>query len=85
MVDCSRGAVPKVETLKKLVDILSSFGYNYLMLYTEDIYEIEGEPYFGYMRGKYSKEEIKEIDNYCIEKGIELRACIQTLAHLGRI
>ena len=44
MVDCSRGAVPKVETLKKLVDILSEFGYNYLMLYTEDVYEIDGEP-----------------------------------------
>ena len=85
MVDCSRGAVPKVETLKKLVDILSEFGYNYLMLYTEDVYEIDGEPYFGYMRGRYSKEEIKEVDNYCISKGIELRACIQTLAHLGRI
>ena len=85
MVDCSRGAVPKVETLKKLINILSEFGYNYLMLYTEDIYEIDGEPYFGYMRGRYSKEEIKEIDSYCISKGIELRACIQTLAHLGRI
>lgn len=85
MVDCSRGAVPKVETLKKLIDILSAFGYNYLMLYTEDTYEIDGEPYFGYMRGRYSKKEIEEIDKYCISKGLELRACIQTLAHLGRI
>ena len=83
MVDCSRGAVPKVETLKKLIDILSAFGYNYLMLYTEDTYEIDGEPYFGYMRGRYSKKEIEEIDKYCISKGLELRACIQTLAHLG--
>lgn len=85
MVDCSRGAVPKISSLKKLVDILSSFGYNYLMLYTEDTYELDGEPYFGYMRGRYSKQEIKELDLYCQEKGMELRACIQTLAHLGRL
>ncbi len=85
MMDCSRGAVAKVATVKRLVDMLSSFGYTYLMLYTEDTYEIKGEPYFGYMRGRYSQEELKEIDAYCSSKGIELRPCIQTLAHLGRL
>ena len=85
MIDCSRGAVPTIESLKKLVDILSAFGYNYLMLYTEDTYEIEGEPYFGYMRGRYSKQQIQELDKYCISKNMELRACIQTLAHLSRL
>ena len=85
MVDCSRGAVATIESLKRLVDILKAFGYNYIMLYTEDTYEIEGEPYFGYMRGRYSQKELKELDAYCIEKGMELRACIQTLAHLGRL
>ena len=85
MVDCSRGAVPKVDTLKKLISILKELGYTYIMLYTEDVYEIEGEPYFGYMRGRYSQKEIKEIDDFCIANNMELRACIQTLAHLGRI
>ena len=85
MVDCSRGAVPRVESLKKLISILKDFGYTYIMLYTEDVYEIEGEPYFGYMRGRYSKKEIKELDDFCIANNMELRACIQTLAHHGRI
>ncbi len=85
MLDCSRGAVAKVETLKTLIDILSDFHYDYLMLYTEDTYEIKEEPYFGYMRGRYSSNELKEIDEYCSSKGIELRPCIQTLAHLGRL
>lgn len=85
MMDCSRGAVAKVSTIKSLVDILSSFNYDYLMLYTEDTYEIKEEPYFGYMRGRYSSSELKELDEYCSSKGIELRPCIQTLAHLGRL
>ena len=58
MIDCSRGAVPKIQTIQKFVDYLSAFGYTFLELYTEDTYEIEGEPYFGYMRGRYTKEEI---------------------------
>lgn len=83
MVDCSRNAVPTVETLKKFIDLMKEMGYNMLMLYTEDTYEVEGQPYFGYMRGRYSVKELKEIDDYCFERGIECVPCIQTLAHLN--
>ena len=85
MVDCSRGAVLKVSTIKSLVDYLAKFDYTYLMLYTEDTYEIDNEPYFGQMRGRYTKKEIQEIDQYCRSKNIELIPCIETLAHLGRL
>lgn len=83
MVDCSRNAVPKVETIKKLADMMVKMGFNMLMLYTEDTYEIAGRPYFGYMRGRYSVEELKDIDDYCYNLGIECIPCIQTLAHLN--
>lgn len=83
MLDCSRNAVMKVEVLKDYIKILGKMGYNTLMLYTEDTYEVDNEPLFGYMRGRYSKDEIREIDRCCIENGIELVPCIQTLAHLN--
>lgn len=85
MLDCSRNAVMKPEAVKKYIDILSDLGYNCLMLYTEDTYEIDGEPYFGHKRGRYSQVELIEIDSYAKLKGIELIPCIQTLAHLGSI
>lgn len=85
MLDCSRNAVPNIAFLKKYIDILARLGYNELQLYTEDLYEIEGEPYFGYLRGRFTREEIKEIDGYCGERGIKLVPCIQTLAHLDNI
>ena len=85
MLDCSRNAVMNLESLKKYIDILAKFGYKSLMLYTEDTYEIKDEPYFGYFRGRYSQEELKEIDAYALSKGIELIPCIQTLAHLNAI
>ena len=83
MIDCSRNAVMSVEGLKNYLAILKKMGYNCAMLYTEDTYEVDGEPYFGYMRGRYSKEEMKEIDAYAASLGIEVIPCIQTLAHLN--
>lgn len=85
MVDCSRNAVLKVETVKKLAAMLACMGYTYIYLYTEDTYEVENQPYFGYLRGRYTKAEIKEIDEFCQEIGMELIPCIQTLAHLNQI
>ena len=85
MVDCSRNAVMKVSALKRLIRILSVAGYNALELYTEDTYPLNGEPFFGYMRGAYTREEIRELDGYAAIFGIELIPCIQTLAHLNGI
>ncbi|MEG1996619.1 MAG: beta-N-acetylhexosaminidase [Oscillospiraceae bacterium] len=83
MLDCSRNAVATVLTIKTMLKQLALMGHNTFMLYTEDTYEIDGEPYFGYMRGRYSCEELKSIDDYAFSLGIEVVPCIQTLAHLG--
>lgn len=85
MLDCSRNAVMTVGSVKRWIDITSDMGYNALMLYTEDTYEVAGEPYFGYARGRYSKAELKELNAYAASKGTELIPCIQTLAHLNAI
>lgn len=79
MPDCSRNAVLNVEGAKLLIR-LSCHGFNALMLYTEDTYEIEGYPYFGYMRGRFTKAELKELDAYALSLGVELIPCIQVLA-----
>ena len=84
MVDCSRNSVVSVKSLKKLLTIMALMGLNLCMMYTEDTYEIEDEPYFGYMRGKYTFEELKECDDYADIFGIEMMPCIQTLGHLGQ-
>lgn len=85
MLDCSRNAVMNIPTLKKWIDIMADIGYNTLMLYTEDTYEVDNQPYFGYLRGRYSQKELREIDDYAFEKGIEFIPAIQTLAHLNAI
>ncbi len=84
MIDCSRGGVPTIPMMKKLVDQISKMGYTFMQLYTEDLFEVKGYPYFGYMRGKYTKEEIHDLDVYAQSKGIELMPCFQTLAHMSK-
>lgn len=83
MFDVSRNAVMTVDTAKDFIEYLAVMGLNMMMLYTEDTYEIEKYPHFGYMRSPYTKEEIKEIDEYALDFGIELIPCIQTLSHLA--
>ena len=82
MIDMSRNGVMSVPQLKEYLRYLQKMGYNCAMLYTEDTYEVEGEPFFGYMRGGYSCDELRELDAYAASLGIELIPCIQTLAHL---
>lgn len=85
MIDCSRDAVPNVDGIKRFLGIIAKMGYNMAMLYTEDTYEVQNEPYFGYKRGRYSMEEIREIDRYAASVGIEMIPYIQTLAHLNSL
>ncbi|MDD5598539.1 MAG: family 20 glycosylhydrolase [Victivallaceae bacterium] len=85
MLDCSRNAVMTVAHFKKWLRRLALMGYNMAMLYTEDTYQLPGEPFFGYKRGPYTMAEMKEIDVYARALGIEMIACLQTLGHMEQI
>lgn len=82
MVDCSRNAVMTVEELKHFMTVISKMGYNQVQLYMEDTYEVEGYAQFGYLRGRYSMAELKELDDFADALGMELVPNIQTLGHM---
>lgn len=85
MVDCSRNAIKTVDEMKRFIDLFAKMGYNEIDLYMEDTFTVEGEDFFGYMRGRYSFEELKEIDDYAYSRGIEMVPFIQTLGHLNQL
>lgn len=85
MIDASRNAVPTVATVKYLLRRMALMGLNRAMLYTEDTYVVPSQPYFGYLRGGYTEQELRELDEYAATLGIELMPCIQTLGHLAQI
>ncbi len=84
MIESSRDGVMTVENIKAFLRRYALMGLNAAMLYTEDTYEIPEQPFFGYLRGRYTQKELKEIDDYAHALGIEMIACIQTLSHLAQ-
>ncbi len=85
MIDVSRNAVMRKEQLKRIIMMMSLFGMNRFMLYTEDTFEVKKYPYFGYLRGRYTVEDLKELVEYGESLGVELVPCIETLDHLARV
>ncbi|WP_312370546.1 family 20 glycosylhydrolase [Lachnoclostridium sp.] len=85
MIDCSRNAVPKREAFCSMVKYLALMGYSTIQLYMEDTFEIDKYPYAGYLRGRYSKKELKEMGEFAAIFGIEVIPAIQTLAHMDQV
>ena len=81
-LDCSRNVALRVDACKRLMDFLALMGYRQLYLYLEDMYCVPGRDYFGYMRGRYTPEELKELDDYAFEYGMELIPSIEVLGHM---
>jgi len=74
---------PNVSSFKEYLDFLALMGYNMAMLYTEDKTRLTNYPYFGYMKGCYTVEELKELDDYAFDYGIEMIPCIECYGHMG--
>lgn len=84
MIDTSRCAVPTVATVNRMMDYLAVMGYGMAMLYTEDTVELKNRPYFGYMRGRYTAAELRAMDDYAYEYGIELIPCLECYGHMEK-
>ena len=80
--DVTRGKVPTVESIKKLIDKLAYFKINSLQLYVEHTFEFE--EYKGVIEktGYLTAEEMKEIDLYCKERYIDFIPSLSTFGHL---
>lgn len=85
MIDSSRNGVMHIAQLKRILPQLALLGLNAACLYTEDTYEVKGQPLIGYQRGKYTFAELRELDRWAEQFGIELFPCIQTLGHLAHL
>ena len=74
-----------IDTIKEVLTRMSIMGLNWFLPYMEDSYKVTSEPFFGYMRGKYTYDDLKALDDYAFALGIEVIPCIQTLAHMQEV
>lgn len=74
MLDVSRDKTPKLETLFKIIDVLRDVKINHFQLYIEG-FSFEYESFKELWSGKetpLTMEEIKKLEKYCDDRGIEL-------------
>lgn len=83
--DVSRNAVMQLGFLRGRLAKAFLLGADTVVLYVEDVYELKDEPYFGYLRGRYTLEEMKKFAEWAKIYGIELIPAIQTLGHMEQL
>ena len=83
-LDLSRNNPLNVESIKCFIRQHAIMGLNSLTLYMEDMFELPDEPYFGYMRGRYTAKTLKSLDDYAHELGVELIPELELLSHMGK-
>lgn len=84
MLDVSRDKVPKLETLKHLVDLFAELKYNQLQLYIEHSFAYPGHEIVWREASPLTANDIQELDAYCRARYIELIPNQNSFGHMER-
>jgi hexosaminidase len=84
-VDLSRGPVPKLEYLKRIVRTISEFKMNQLNLYMEDAFPLQGRPLIGVLDDQLSRADFKELVSYSAPYHVEIIPATEGCGHLHKI
>lgn len=84
MLDVSRDRVPTMDTLRETIDLLASLKINHLQLYTEHTFAYAGHEDVWRDASPITPGELREIDTYAHERGIEVSANQNCFGHLHR-
>ena len=80
--DITRGRIPTLDSLKKLVDNLAYHKINMLQLYVEHVFPFKEYDGIYQRTGCITAEETRELDKYCQENFIELVPSLSCFGHL---
>ncbi|MFN0012577.1 MAG: family 20 glycosylhydrolase [Phycisphaerales bacterium] len=83
MLDVSRDRVPTMQHLFETVDTLAGLKINHLQLYTEHTFAYAGHEAAWQGHAPLTPAEIRRLDDYCFERGIELAANQNCFGHLA--
>jgi hypothetical protein len=83
--DCSRGKVPKLETLKELVTKLAHWKINELQLYIENVFTFKQHPDIGKGFSPFTPEEILSLQDHCRSHHVKLVGSLASFGHLEKI
>lgn len=84
-LDCSRGRIPTLETLKRYADLLCRYKINEWQLYIEHTFLFQGLSEAWRDDTPLTAEEIMELDAYCRARHIELVPSLSSFGHMYKI
>jgi hypothetical protein len=83
--DCSRGKVPKLSTLKQLVERLAHWKINELQLYIENVFTFKRHLYIGKGYSPFTPDEILALQEHCKKHHIQLVGSLASFGHLEKV
>ena len=83
--DVTRGRIPTLETLKKLVDDMAYYKLNSLQLYVEHVFPFKETEGLITKTGCITPDELKELEGYCEENFITFIPSLSTFGHMFEI
>lgn len=83
--DVTRGRVPHLAELKKMVDVMCSYKLNQLQLYVEHTYLFEDFSEMWRDETPLTAQEILELDEYCAKRHVELVPSLSCFGHLYKL
>jgi len=83
--DCSRGKVPKLKTLKELVERLAHWKINELQLYMENVFTFKHHPAIGKGYSPFTVDEILALQAHCEFHHVRLVGSLASLGHMEKI
>ncbi len=84
-LDCSRGKVPTVETVKEVIERLGEWKINELQLYVENVFTFAAHPSIGKGYSPFTPEDILEIGTHCRLHHIDFVPSLTSLGHFEKI
>lgn len=84
-VDLSRGPVPKLDYLKRIVRTIAEFKMNQLNLYMEDAFPLEGQPLVGALDDMLSQADFKELVAFALPYHVEIIPATEGCGHLHKV
>ena len=84
-LDCSRGKVPSLATLKELVERLAGWKVNELQLYIENVFTFRRHPAIGRGYSPFTPAEILDLQDFCRQHHVRLVGSLASFGHMERV
>ncbi len=84
-LDISRGKVPRMAELRRLVRLLAHLKINQLQLYVEHVFAFQFDPDIAAGCAPLTAAQVRDLDVFCRQHGVELVPSMTCFGHMGRI